>query len=275
MDINGIVFICEAGRSCEGSSRIAARLASTYGAELVGLCHVAEPVVTTAECFAVGSAIESVITEIDHRVATSVERAHASFIRAVGGAAFKSEWRVSPIGEEMPNVARRARGFDLAVVQQDAGRGNLLAKLVTLQSGTPCLVIPESAPFLATPERVLVAWDGSREAARAVTDAVPFLKRAEQVQLLTVVRKSEELDNFDGDSEIVQHLRRHGVVAELRHIQDPAADDASVLLDQATVFDADLIVMGAYGRSPMIEHVFGGVTRGLLARGSFPVLLSH
>ncbi|MEO6340183.1 MAG: universal stress protein [Caulobacteraceae bacterium] len=254
---------------------IVASLASTFGAELVGLCHVAEPVVTTAECYAVGSAMESVITEVDHRVATRVERARTSFLSAVQDRTFKSEWRVSQIGEELPHLARRARGFDLAVVQRDAGRGNLLAKLVSMQSGTPCLVVPESAPFLATPERMLVAWDGSREAARAVTDAMPFLKRSEQVRLIRVVRKSDDAEDFDGDGEIVQHLRRHGIVADLRRIQDPAADTASVLIDQATVFDADLIVMGAYGRSPMVEHVFGGVTRGLLTRGSFPVLLSH
>jgi nucleotide-binding universal stress UspA family protein len=124
-----------------------------------------------------------------------------------------------------------------------------------------------------TLDRVLACWDGSRTAARAIGDAMPFLERAKAVDIVIVAeeRKSEELTGTNMSA----HLTRHGVAATVKRIAkgDIAIED--VLLSYAADSGADFMVMGGYGHSRLREFILGGVTRGILASMTVPVLMSH
>jgi nucleotide-binding universal stress UspA family protein len=122
----------------------------------------------------------------------------------------------------------------------------------------------------------LVGWNASREAARAIHDALPFLVAARQVVVATVDAAPRpgghgEAPGFD----LAAHLARHGVYVELRNVDGLGRTDGRALLDEAEAIAADMIVIGAYGRSRAEEMLFGGVTRELLRDASVPVFLSH
>ena len=125
-----------------------------------------------------------------------------------------------------------------------------------------------------TLDRVMVCWDGSRAAARAVGDALPFLKKAKQVEIVIVSTKPNEKDEMPG-ADLGQHLARHGLKVEINQITSPDIDVASTILSHAADFSTDVIVMGGYGHSRLREFVLGGVTRGMLESMTVPVLMSH
>ncbi len=138
------------------------------------------------------------------------------------------------------------------------------------------LVIPRAGHHSTIGERVLVAWNGKREATRAIFDALPLLKQAKDVKVLAVEsgRKGEDVD-FPA-AEISAALARHGVKVEAaRTVLEGGAAIGDELLNRVSDEGRDLLVMGCYGHSRMHEFVFGGVTRDILGNMTVPVLLSH
>jgi nucleotide-binding universal stress UspA family protein len=136
------------------------------------------------------------------------------------------------------------------------------------------LIVPyiQKAPF--TMERAMVAWDGGRNAAGAVADAMPLLRKAKNVDVVIVAEDKGKSDEFPG-ADIAQHLARHGVTVDVRCIVAGHNDVASTLLSHAADASVDLIVMGAYGHSRLREFILGGVTRGILSAMTVPALMSH
>lgn len=122
-------------------------------------------------------------------------------------------------------------------------------------------------------KRVLVAWDGRREAARAVHDALPLLQRAANVSVLAVNPPAH--NDAIPCADICQHLARHGVRTEAVSHQTANDNVGTSILSYATDLDADLVVMGAYGHSRLSEMMLGGVTRTMLSQMTVPVLMSH
>ncbi|MFY9684170.1 MAG: universal stress protein, partial [Pseudolabrys sp.] len=123
-------------------------------------------------------------------------------------------------------------------------------------------------------DRIMVCWDGSRVASRAVADSMPLLKKAKQVEIVIVSSKPAKDDELPG-ADLGQHLARHGLSIGIKRITSPDTDVASMILSYAADSSADLIVMGGYGHSRLREFVLGGVTRGLLESMTVPVLMSH
>lgn len=176
-------------------------------------------------------------------------------------------------------AALHARYADLTVFGvsrplDDAQRrvfGGLLAG-----SGRPVLVVPSTAQAGSGFARVLVAWKSSREASRALHDALPLLQRARDVELLIVEHGADlgpQTDDVDAD--LVAHLQRHGVEARLTRITAGAGVAGEAILDHANQAGADLVVAGGYHHSRAREQVFGGVTRHLLEHAPMPVFFSH
>ena len=177
--------------------------------------------------------------------------------------------------------ARMARQTDLCVVGQpseetpepEAGQ---LAEAAFMDSGRPALVVPYIGAAPEPMRRILVAWNGSREAARAVHDALPFLLAAERTTVLIV-----DPQNLGGEigeqpgADLAAHLARHGVRVEVKTIPGGGLSAGDAILAQAADDSADLLVMGGYGHSRLRELVLGGATRHLLAQMTLPVLLSH
>jgi nucleotide-binding universal stress UspA family protein len=170
-----------------------------------------------------------------------------------------------------------ARTFDLSVVGQaepKSMRDDLMIEGSLFDSGRPVLVVPYIQRAGLKLDRVMVCWDGSRNAARAINDAMPFLSRAKAVDVVTISAGKDKSGEIKG-VDIAQHLARHGLNVELRRINAGDVDVANVILSDAADRDADFIVMGGYGHSRLREFVLGGATRGILSSMTVPTLMSH
>jgi len=150
----------------------------------------------------------------------------------------------------------------------------LIIEAALFDSGRPVVVVPfvHREPFKL--DRVLVAWDGGRLAARALGDALPLLRRAPAVDVVVVTTEPVKSDEIPG-ADIARMLARHGVAVELRRIGAAGISVADAILNDAAESAADLIVMGGYGRSRLREFVLGGTTRAILTSMTAPVLMSH
>ncbi len=180
-------------------------------------------------------------------------------------------------------LGRGARTADLVVVgQPDPQAGGtdqaLLAEAAFMDSGRPALVVPHAGSRAATmpPRRAIVAWDGSREAARAAHDALPLLRLAEEAIVLIV--DARDLGARVGQqpgADVAAHLARHEVGARVKRVTGGGAGIGELLLAQAGEEGADLLVMGGYGHSRLREMLVGGVTRHVLEHATVPVLFAH
>ena len=143
-------------------------------------------------------------------------------------------------------------------------------------SGRPVLIVPSNWKGERIGRKVAVAWNGKREAARALADAMPIIEAAEEIYLFTVDAKP----GLDGvgpapGADIAAHLARRGLKVELRNLDGLGRNEADALIGGARSVDADLVVMGGYGRARLSEWVFGGMTREMTAKSPLPVLMSH
>ena len=177
---------------------------------------------------------------------------------------------------------RHVHCSDLAILSQadadavDRRSVQDLVERVVLQSARPSLVLPSIGRFATVGQRVMVAWDDSREAARALADALPLLRGAETVRIVSWNEVGEAAD--DSRRPRLDALNRwllwQGVTAEAA-IETTQIDIADAMLSRAADMSADLIVMGAYGHPRWTERMLGGATRGLLSSMTVPVLMSH
>ena len=147
-----------------------------------------------------------------------------------------------------------------------------IPEYVVLAAGRPVLVVPYIGARDTVGARIVVAWDGSREAARSIADALPFLTGAETVTLLMI----DATNNPDiAPDDIRRYLARHTVDAELVATPSASLDVGDGLLSRVADLDADLLVMGAYGHSRLREFVMGGASRYIFQHMTVPVLMSH
>lgn len=173
-------------------------------------------------------------------------------------------------------VARRGRVSDVVIIARAEGENAVTAITETLEaalmdSGTPLLVAPAGAPATVG-GHVAVAWNGGLEAARAVTAAMPFLKGADDVTILTV---GDPCPPEASPEALAGYLASHGVKANIRNPEAGSDSMSATLLAAAGEANADLMVMGAYTHSRLRELVFGGVTYEVLGAADIPVLMAH
>lgn len=170
-----------------------------------------------------------------------------------------------------------ARCFDLVVLEQpEPGRsayaGGMIGSILS-GSGRPVLAAPYIQKEPASFERIVVAWDASASAARALGDALPILKRADAVEIVTIANKNVDR-NLPSGADVVRHLAKHGIDATFEEI--PGEIDAgNMLLSHIADRGAKLMVTGGYGHSRLSETVLGGVTRTLLESMTIPLFMSH
>ncbi|SDG10081.1 universal stress protein [Paraburkholderia phenazinium] len=253
---------------------LALRLARQFGAHLTGVYAVFTPEshalyvnAGTAEYYL---AHEQLRTE---RRAALERLFHAELERAQ----VPGEWIAvdSPANLAVPLHARCA---DLVVASQDdpddpeAYVGDFFPENLVMSSGRPVLLLPRATSVLTPGSHVMVAWDGSREAARAVHDGLPFMQAAKLTTVVIVNGAQRELPGTD----IVALLERHGVRVEVNRTEvGNGVPIGEILLSRAADNGADLIVMGAYGHARWRELIMGGATRTLLQSMTVPVLMSH
>jgi nucleotide-binding universal stress UspA family protein len=199
------------------------------------------------------------------------------------GRGFVAEWRDDDAGAfgVADCVLPYAHTADLVVASQTdpewPGSERLdIADWLALEAGRPVLIVPNAGVAERVGERVLVAWDGRREAARAVFDALPILRRADVVEVVWVNPRSERERAQDRPAaDICTALARHGVKCRATEQVAPRGGVGETLLACAREMSADLLVMGCYGHTRVREFVFGGASRHVLTRMPIPVLMSH
>lgn len=254
----------------------AIKLASQHGAHLTGL-YVIPNIVLPA--YAEAQIPVEVIEIQEAEAQAQAEKAQAAFKQAVGSADCSADWDWLCLkGYADRHIISRAHYTDLVVLGQAEKSGIMsagteLVNQVILGAARPVLFIPYIGVREPIGKQVLVAWNASKEAVRAVNDAMPILQAADNVQVLAVNAKSGEGDIPSAD--ISQHLARHGVNAEAAQTLADDIDVGDALLSRASDLGIDLIVMGAYGHTRLRETILGGVTRDLLAHMTVPVLMSH
>lgn len=252
--------------------RLSLSLAERFGSRLIGVA--AEDVVVPYMGDGSASVDAMLVEQAKATAAEELVEAEATF-RRVAGHYNDIDWR-SGVETPLTFVLRNARAADMVVVARqgsmDAPQGKMAlapADLV-MALGRPVLVAPPDVTELAA-QNIVIAWRDTREARRAVRDALPFLKRAQAVTIASVGPGADE----QGAEDVREHLALHGIAAEVEvrtKIANYAADE---IIASARRKDADLIVSGAYGHSRMREWLLGGVTADLLETTPLCCLISH
>jgi nucleotide-binding universal stress UspA family protein len=255
----------------------AVSVAATFGAHLLGVAVSYEPVIPGTVMGGIPpEIIESQRSESNKKARTAVSR----FEQAVKRTGISGETRIisASISGAADQIGRIGRRFDLVIVGQPDRQKSLPDEVVDegvlFDSGRPVIFVPFIQKGGMKLDRIMVCWDGSRAASRAVADAMPFLNKAKQVEVVIISDKPGKRDEVAG-ADLGQHLARHGLKVDVKRITSPEIDVPSTILSYAADSSADMIVMGGYGHSRLREFVLGGATRGLLEAMTVPVLMSH
>ena len=214
--------------------------------------------------------------------ANAAQHAAEKRFREIAGAAGPSlEWR-APVGDPIEAGVIHSRYADLVLLgqpvrdQPDYAFASELAHATLMESGRPVLFVPFTRIEQPIGQRILIAWKDARESARAVADALPFLKDAKQVRCVAITPDAEEtLRDVLVDKQVEGFLRRHEIEAQVKRIVASDVEAGELLLSHAADIGADLIVMGGYSRPRISQLVWGGVSRLILGSMTVPVLMSH
>ena len=255
----------------------AGSIAAAFEAHLAGIAFVYEPVPPAVP---VRSIPPDILAGLRREKVDAAREAVAKFDQLAqrAGLSFESRMVDTTFVGASDLFGRIARRFDVSVVGQAppdrlAPEG-LIAEVALFESGRPVVIVPYIQKEALQLDRTMVCWDGSRPAARAIADAMPFLKRAKTIEVVVVANDHGKGDEIPG-ADIAHHLARHGLKVEVERIVSPDMDVANTLLSHAADTSADFMVMGGYGHSRLREFILGGATRGILTTMTIPTLMSH
>ena len=274
--INDIVVNLSVGTKANLASDYAISLAAALNAHLTGIIFLYGPTMPVSRAGYVPPELEV----IERHSEAAIEAVRESFTAAstrtgVNAESLTVSASLVSAGDQFGKIARR---FDLAVVGQAEPQTKMveenIIKAALFDSGGPVIIVPyiQRAPLRL--DHIMVCWDGSRAAARAVRDAIPLLHRAGRIEVVMVTNERSKQDQIERP-DIGAHLARHGLNVAIRRLPLVDVDVAGLLLSRAADEDVDFIVMGGYGHSRLREFVLGGVTRSMLRTMTVPVLMSH
>jgi nucleotide-binding universal stress UspA family protein len=257
-----------------GRVRIARDLADRFGAHLIGVGAWAPMSVFLAE----EAKVDPTPSEPHLQdMKALLDQKGQQFCAAAGSADRKAEWR-SVLDFPTDAVAREARAADLVIVGNAAENRDPFRALdpggLILKAGRPILVVPKFVDALS-PRRIAIAWKDTREARRAVRDALPFLRRADSVAVFEVCESGEEKPAQHRLQDVARYLARHGVNGAYERLLPIDATVSNSLLRFVKSEAVDLVVAGAYGHTRLGEWIFGGITRDLLTSNAVCCLFSH
>jgi nucleotide-binding universal stress UspA family protein len=283
MDIKAILVPLGGGPTDEQVLSAAAGIAKTHGAHITALYAATDPGTVQASMLTDGSGLamnegllESLEVELEKR--RDHAEAHFAIWRKSSGvpatkrsdAAGASAALVVEIGPEADVVRTHAVVADLVILPSPtAGSSELTLEAALFEGGRPVLIVPET-PMPAADAPIVVAWNGSAQAAHALSAALPFLAKARAVTLL----HAGHADRHAMLNPVAAYLALHGIDAAIRGIPDEG-DAGKAILDEAARLDAGLLVMGAYTHSRVREFIFGGVTNHMLRNAKLPILTAH
>ena len=278
MSYKTIVVHLDTSENAHPRRETALSLAKQFGAHLTGVFALFSP---DPRSLYVMAGTAEYYREHAERRAERREALQRLFHAELRRAEVEGEWIAvdESASFAMPRLGHCA---DLIVAGQDnpddaeSYVGDFFPENLILSSGRPVLLVPYARNERTTGSRILVAWDGSREATRAVHDALPFMRAAQNTTILTVNGMQEDGSARIPGADIATVIARHGVRADVLDIETGADGSiGDVLLSQVADTGADLLVMGGYGHTRWRELVLGGATRTILKSMTVPVLMSH
>lgn len=274
MSLTAVMVYVDFDDNSENRIRAAADLAARFNALLIGVgawpLRKSGPALETSSASAERDRLQTVMQRLDGL--------GQDFRTAAGKIVGQTEWRSFP---HLPRevLGREARAADILVIGKEPLPGDIYRTYdpgtVILEAGRPVLVLPHDSQRLDI-SRVLIGWKDTREARRAVRDALPLLKRAQKVAIAVANPQPALPSGIDEQvADVRGYLGRHGVSLDQEIETVAGENDGAILLELAGDYKADLIVAGAYGRARLSEWMFGGVTRHLLTTSTIPCLFSN
>jgi nucleotide-binding universal stress UspA family protein len=263
----------DAGATPQPLVRLAAGLADKFNATLIGMSALAIRPALVTDGVVVSDALQGDIKELRGKLADT----GAWFRTAAGAPHRKLEWRAVL---DFPNdaLADESRSADLILIGQTRSPGDAYMALdpggAVLNTGRATLIVPGGVDTLKA-DHVVIGWKDTREARRAVQDALSFLHEASRVTIVEICESGEESAAQEHIDDVARYLSRHRISGGLRVIIHQEGSGAAQLIRLAQEEGADLIVAGAYGHSRLGEWIFGGMTRDLLATSPICCLMSH
>ena len=277
--IRQILLHLDSSPRCAARLQVARQLAATHGARITGLFAVTSSFVEMPFAAAESSQAGAFVLKLD---SDRRDRARATFDHSAEGPGPQVEWRDLGTAPPVWGVAQAAFCADLLVLgQHEPGAPSArdvpadFVESVVIDSGKPALVVPYAGDVATVGQNILVAWNASRESARALTAALPLLAQAKQVHVVSWNDPQGAAQASADRAQLEQYLASHGITATLHWYGDGPGQPGERLLSLTTDLGSDLLVMGCYGHSRARELVLGGTTRTVLRSMTVPVLLAH
>jgi nucleotide-binding universal stress UspA family protein len=276
--LNDIVVHIPADRPADGLVACAVSVARAFDAHLDGIVCTYQPI---NPAIVVGASAAYFAAANQHNTDSDEAAARLDQFEIAARAAGVTHGARSVC--DTPVLANQAlseisRLYDLSVVIQPdrakPGHQDPLPESVLFNSGKPILMVPFVHTGPIALDRVLICWDGGRQAARAVQDAMPFLRQAKEIDIVAV-NEDEDVVGQASSEALLAHLMRHDLAATHHHLTAPPTNIHNTILSFAADVSADLLVMGGYGHSRLREFIMGGVTRGIFKSLTLPALISH
>lgn len=284
MDLKDILVFLDARKTSEERLALAKTIACEHGACLSGVYvedRQGDELMSKAGLPALGilAGLPAISVPDIWKDALPKDRAEQRFHDSLRFSGMKGNWH-SLNQTDATELIALARAADLIIIGQTDPQTRPAPACrpdeIVTACGRPVLMVPYVGNYTRVGNRVLVAWDGSREVARALNDALPLISAAETVTLMAVHSRVKDLDRDTRSMErIVCHLARHGIAARIEERLQYGASISDVLLSSSVDLAADLMVAGAYHHSPLWESLLGGVSRELFHHMTVPVLMSH
>lgn len=278
MGLNDILVYVDSTEATKARVGFAVALAKEHDAHLIGLAFAPTallPLYGADVGFAdMSEVMESVKTQGANALRAFEARAKADGVSAAAEL-------IQGMSEEFPHdFARAARHVDLAILGQPRDGDPLIGQYALVErclfaSGRPVIIVPALTEKPSLDGTIVAAWDGSAEAARAINDALTFLKPASRVVLVVGVMSGQDDEQAPQTDDMIAHLKRHGVTAEALRVKAGEGDIGRLLLATAKSLDADLMVMGAFHHSRWREFILGGVTLTVLEEATIPLFMAH
>ncbi|MGE5172142.1 MAG: universal stress protein [Rudaea sp.] len=277
MSFKTILVHIDHGNASASRVDAAVRLARDFGARLVGLYIVPSAELTPSVAAVLPPGL---VEERLRATGEAQDRAEARFRETAAAAGLSAiEWR-APTGAPVDAAVAHGRCTDLFLMGQrdpsEVAFSEEIVATVLLATGRPTLVVPYIGAGPTLGENILVAWNGGREAARAIGDAMPLLERAKRVDVISVeTERQETVDKHLAGDRVAAWLRGHGVAANIARQEASGVGIGEWLLSRAADLGSDMIVMGGYAHARMRELILGGVTQTMLRSMTIPVFMSH
>ena len=279
MPIKDILVVCDASEANDYRVETALLLAKIYQAHITGVHFVPYPMIPI---YGYGNP-EVIPYYADDQIEeanSNAELLKSKFKKKASELEVPCEWNEIE-GVDLHYIVDKSRYADVVILPRGYSRlgednPQILADYLSVHMGRPLMVIPDLKKIFNLPKRVVIAWNESLESARAVHDALPFLDLTENVQIVSVSSTNdEEKANLIYSDDLRKHLSHHGINAEVVSLNKTTKGTGATILQGAIEYDADLIVMGAYGNMRFKEIVLGGTTKYLLKHTTIPLFLSH